>query len=336
MSVSVKAWVCEKPGEPMHEREVELPALGPDDVEIKIKACGICSSDMMILKAPVQIPPYQFPLVAGHEGVGYITQVGPQIKHLKVGDAVGVGLQRDCCRFCSSCREGDDIVCLQRTLLFAEGNVGCFGEKVRTNARFAYKLPEGMDMIQAAPLMCAGITSFTPFRVHNVKAGDRVGIVGIGGLGHLAIQFANRFGCEVYAFSSSPDKEAEAKKYGAHHFVTDYKTVSNKIDFLLVTATGKLDWAGLIGTLAKRGKLVCVALSRDQITVEPMTLISKSISLHGSAAGGSYYCADMLEFVKLHNIQTHVEVLPFNQVNEGIEKIAKAKMFGRLVLVRDD
>eukprot|EP00128_Syssomonas_multiformis_P000399 Colp12_sorted_trinity150504_noHs@1218 len=332
------AWIGSAPGARVEQGEIELPPLRATDVEVEIKACGICSSDIDILRAPMAIPPYQFPLVAGHEGVGVVSAVGELVSHVKVGDVVGCGVYRNSCNTCEACASGKDNTCPQRHLMFAKGSSGCFAQFVRLDGRYAIPIPHGLDMKYAGPLMCAGLTTFAPFRNHNVKPGDRVGVVGIGGLGHLSIQFAKAFGCEVYAFSSSADKEHECRKLGAHHYVNladegALASVALKLDFLMVTAAGgNVNWKALMNTLGADGKMILMGISMQDIAVSPFALIGFQRSIVGSAAGSRAHAIDMLNFALLHNIRPLVEEFPASQVNEAMDKVKKNQVRYRAVI----
>jgi len=324
----------------LKESSYQAGNLGEQEVEVQIKACGVCFSDVGILRAPMEIPPYKFPLIAGHEGAGVISAVGSLVKSVKVGDRVGVSVFRGSCHRCRACLSGRNNVCAAAELLFAAGKPGCFGEYVRIDSNFVVKLPESMTLEQAAPLMCAGVTSFSPFRKHNVKAGDRVGVIGIGGLGHLSLQFARAFGCEVYALSSSEDKKDEALKLGAHHFVNTkspdaLKSLTGTLDFLMLTASGSnMDWKGLINTLAADGKMICMGIVHNDIPVSVMDLIMGQRSIVGSAAGSLDNALDMVNFAAFHNIKPMIQTFPFNQINDVMDKVIQNKVNYRAVLLR--
>jgi len=228
-------------------------------------------------------------------------------------------------------------------MMFAKNNKGCLAEYVRINSKFVFPIPAGIDVLHAGPLMCAGTTTFAPFREHNIKSGEKVGVVGIGGLGHLAIQFAKAFGCDVWGFSSSADKEAEVKGFGAHHFIntTDEastKTAVNQLDFLLMTAGGSrgVSWPYLLSTLAPNGTLVIMgAASHEDIPVNPFALVMGQKRVAGSAAGSSALTADMLNFSALHKIKPVVEVFPSSKINDAFDKVKKGTIRYRAVVKID-
>jgi len=311
--------------------------LGSNDVEVKIKLCGVCASDIMLLKH--QIPGYPHPLVAGHEGVGIVTEIGSGVKSLKPGDRVGVGVYRNCCKNCQYCFNGDNNLCSTKALTFMGGNSGAFADIMRLDAQFAVPIPEGISDADAAPLMCAGHTTFTPFRKHNVKVGDKVGIVGIGGLGHLSIQYANKLGCEVYVISGSTDKEKESRSLGAHHFVNSkdlksFDAVKGTFNFLMVTASGSgLPWPQLLSSMAPDGKVILMGAGLEPIPIPSFSLIASQISIVGSAAGTSSSLREMLQFSSKHNIKPMVQTFPFEQINEVLAAVSAGSVRYRAVLV---
>jgi len=282
---------------------------------------------------------YEYPIVAGHEGVGIIEVVGSCVSHLKVGDRVGVGIYRECCGNCLDCAEGRTNLCFQKKMMFAGTNKGCFSEHMRLEGKFAFKLPEGIKAEEAGPLMCAGATVFAPFRNHTVKPGQSVGVVGIGGLGHLSLQVARAFGCQVYAFSTSIDKEQECRSLGANIFIntTDpasKASVIGKLDFLMMTASGKgVDYKYLMTTLAPGGKMIVMGASGlEDIPVSPVDLILGQKSLCGSAGGSHAIYIDMLKFCALHNIKPIIQTWPVAQINEAIASVKSGKIRYRAVV----
>jgi len=336
-----KAWICHKGATPLVHDSVTLPPLSSTQVHVKIRACGICKSDVDILMGAYdKYGRYPYPICAGHEGVGEVLEIGSHVKILKVGDIVGMGVYRECCGACLDCAEGRTNLCIQKKLIFQGGEIGCFSEFVRIEEKFAFKIPEGIKIEHAGPLMCAGITVFAPFRNHNIKAGDRVGVVGIGGLGHLALQIAKAFGCEVSAFSTSSDKEAESKQFGAHHFYntkddSSKKSAIGKHDFVLMTAGGPdVDYKYLMATLAPGGKLIIMGVSGlSDILVSPADLIMNQKTLCGSAAGSQAISLDVLRFCALHNISPTIQTWPVSSISDAIETVKSGKIRYRAVVL---
>lgn len=267
-------------------------SLPPDQVSVRIECCGLCSSDIDAMTKYAHM--YQFPLVAGHEGIGEIIEKGALVKHLKVGQRVGIGVYRSSCGSCLFCTTGQNNLCALKELMFMEGKMGAFAEVVRIKAEFAIPIPDGIESIYAAPLMCAGVTTFAAYRRFNIQAGQRVGVLGIGGLGHLALQFGVKFGCEVIALSTSIDKQDYCKSINVHHFINimnehEIKPLFGSLDYLLVTASGdSLDYRALLGLLAPNGKLVLMGVSFKEQTISPAQLLVGQKSICGCAAGSTY------------------------------------------------
>jgi len=238
---TVRAWAARSQGAPLELTNVSLPPLSDDSVEVRILACGLCASDCDALGPMGAL--YRHPLVVGHEGVGVVTEVGRLVRHLRAGQRVGIGVYRGACAACLYCTAGQNNLCALKELMFMNGSHGAFAESVRIRADFAIPIPEAIATEHAGPLLCAGVAVFAPFRRHAIQPGARVGVLGIGGLGHLALQVASKMGCEVVALSTSGDKAAAARELGAHRFVNlmreeEIKPVHGTIDYLFVTASG--------------------------------------------------------------------------------------------------
>jgi uncharacterized zinc-type alcohol dehydrogenase-like protein len=347
-NIEVRAWSCAEAKQALTEVKynINVADLKSQQVIVKVHYCGICASDIGILNAPFKIPIYPFPLVAGHEGVGEVIAVGEKAakdNKLKVGDRVGLGVYRHACGECRECLSGNDNQCAEKALMFAMGQQGAFADHMIIDARFAFKIPDAIKTEDAGPLMCAGLTTYSPFRVHNVRPGDTVGVVGIGGLGHLAIQWARKWGCKVYAFSSGADKEALAKELGAHVYIDTssgaeaYAAAKKQINFMMVTASGKTPYKELLSTLKPFGKLILMGLSYDPIPVSSAELVTGgALSIVGSAAGSSLDANDMLQFAALHGIRPMVEVAPISAINDMISKVAQNKVRFRGVVKHDN
>jgi uncharacterized zinc-type alcohol dehydrogenase-like protein len=329
----IKGYVAKSAHAKLELFEYEPKPLGTDDVEISISHCGVCHSDLHLINNDWGFSRY--PFIPGHELVGLVTQVGDHVKHLQTGDRVGVGWQRGACMTCELCMSGRHNLCAQSQATCV-GNHGGFATGIRVDSRFAVKIPSGLKSENAGPLFCAGVTSFSPFLTHEVRATHRVGIVGIGGLGHLAVKFARAFGCEVTCFSSSPDKADEALSMGAHNFVSskDKKEMSkfqSRLDFIISTANADLDWESFLATLRPNGKLCFVGVPPNPIKIPVMNIIeSKSVS--ASPIGSPVEIAIMLEFCERHHIEAMTEVVPMSQVNEAMKRVAENKVRYRMVL----
>jgi alcohol/geraniol dehydrogenase (NADP+) len=311
----------------------EPAALGPFDVEIGITHCGICHSDLHLIDNDWGISAY--PLVPGHEIVGKVARRGSQVTHLEAGTRVGVGWQRSSCGACEWCRRGAQTCCSQQQATCV-GHHGGFANRIVVDSRFAFPIPEALPAETAAPLLCGGATVYTPMR-NWARPDSRVGVIGIGGLGHLALQFAHAFGCEVTAFSTSPEKETEAREFGAHNFVVSggpngLKPLRGSLDILLTTIPADLNWAEWMQLLRPRGALVFVGASPGAITLAPMGLIMGQNSVTGSAIGDPGGIVEMLDFAARHGIQAKTEVLPLDQVNTALDKVRNNTARYRMVL----
>jgi len=283
---------------------------------------------------------YPYPMVAGHEGVGIVTVAGKRVTHIKVGSRVGLGVYRGCCNACLECNTGKSNLCAQKGMMFAAGHKGTFAEYVRIKAQFAFPIPDGFkDLEVVGPLMCAGVTTFAPFMNHNIRPGQKVAISGVGGLGHLAIQFARAFGCEVYALSSSADKRESILKLGAHFFVDtkkdpDLLTVTNRFDFIMATTSGPdVNWKAMMNSLAPGGNLILMGFPGfTDIGISPVSLILQQKTVCGSASGSAGAAIEMLRFAALHNITPQVEKFAFSEVNEVMNKVKNNQVRYRAVL----
>jgi uncharacterized zinc-type alcohol dehydrogenase-like protein len=281
----------------------------------------------------------QFPLVPGHEISGRIVAAGPKVKNVKVGDRVGVGWFSGSCMSCHDCMDGDHNLCAGQEGVIV-GRHGGFAERVRAHWAWAVPLPEGVDAAKAGPLFCGGITVFNPIVQCGVQPTDRVGVVGVGGLGHLAIQFLNKWGCEVTAFSSSASKKEELRRLGAHHVVDSrdpeqLKPLARSLDFILVTVNVPLDWNAYIETLAPRGRLHYVGAVLEPLNVGVFPLLVGQRSISASPLGSPATTAQMLEFCSRHDIAPVVEEFPMSKVNEALAHVESGKARYRVVLKND-
>lgn len=334
--MTIKAYAALTLGGKLEPFEYDLGKLGADQVEIDISSCGVCHSDLSMLNNAWQMSEY--PLVPGHEIVGKIGAVGERVANLKPGQNVGLGWFSKSCMMCSECMSGNYNLCPTAEGIII-GRHGGFANKVRADKAWVIPLPEGINVATAGPLFCGGITVFNPIIQNDIRPTDRVGVVGIGGLGHMALLFLKAWGCEVTAFSSSPDKEDEARELGAHHFVSTHDTdsidkLSNSLNMILVTANADLNWDAYINVLRPKGKLHIVGAAPSvSVTVFPMILGQKSIG--GSPLGSPATMATMLEFAARHSISPVTETLPMSKVNDAMEKLRTGKPRFRLVLEND-
>jgi uncharacterized zinc-type alcohol dehydrogenase-like protein len=308
--------------------------LGPQEVEIAITHCGICHSDLHLISNDWGIS--QYPFIPGHEVVGTVAAVGSDVKMHKVGDRVGLGWQSNSCGECEWCMKGMENLCPAQEATCVHRNGG-YAERVRANARFAIPVPEALSSEHAAPLLCGGITVYSPLRMHGINPSSRVGVVGIGGLGHLAIQFARVFGANVTAFSSSAGKEEEVRALGAHHFVNTreskaMKEVAGTQDFLLTTINADQDWGTYIQALRPTGTLCFVGVPPSPIALQAFPLIAGLRSVTGSPIGSPHMLREMMDVAARHGVKATTESFPMAKANEAIEKVKKNKVRYRAVL----
>jgi alcohol/geraniol dehydrogenase (NADP+) len=311
--------------------------LGPEEVEIKVTHCGICRSDLSMLDNEWGLSKY--PLVLGHEVIGTVAALGEEAKGLEIGQHVGLGWSAHSCLSCHQCLSGHHNLCpsVQATIV---GRHGGFADRVRAQWAWVRPIPGGLDLAAAGPLLCGGVTVFAPFVVHNVPSTARVGIIGIGGLGHMALQFANKWGCEVHAFTTSDSKTAEASRLGAHyvHNTRDgaaLKGISGRLDLIISTVNAGLDVPGFLDTLAPNGCLHNVGAVPNPLPVPAFSLIAGQKSVAGSPSGSPTVIDEMLEFSARHSIAPITEMFPMSKVNDALEHSRSGKARYRIVLEND-
>ena len=330
----VKGYAATEPGGELKAFEYELGPLGDHQVDIKVEYCGICHSDLSMLDNDFGLT--QYPFVPGHEIVGRVDAIGANAKGVTVGQRVGLGWYAGSCMTCEWCMSGNHNLCPSAEMTII-GRHGGFADKVRAEAALVVPLPEQIEAETAGPLFCAGITVFNPIVQLDIKPTDRVGVIGIGGLGHMALRFVDAWGCEVTAFSTSPEKEAEAREFGADHFVNSrdpkaLEEIAGSFALILSTVSASLDWNAYIAALRPKGRLHIVGVVPQPVSVEviPMLLGQKSVTY--SSGGSPATTAKMLEFAVRHRIQPTIETFKFSQINDAMEKLRNGKPRYRLVL----
>jgi uncharacterized zinc-type alcohol dehydrogenase-like protein len=330
-------YAASAPKAPLQPFTFDLGELGPEEVEIQVTHCGICHSDLSMLDNEWGMS--QYPFVPGHEAVGTVIALGTQAKGLKLGQRVGIGWSARSCLHCHECLSGDHNLCAtnQGTIV---GRYGGFADRLRCQWPWARPLPDELDLATTGPLLCGGITVFAPFLAYDIPPTARVGVIGIGGLGHMALQFANKWGCEVHAFTTSDNKEAEARKLGAH-FVHNTKNegtlkkISRSLDLIISTINVPLDVPALLDTLAPKGRLHVVGAVLKPLEVPAFGLISGQKSISGSPTGGPAAMSEMLAFSARHSIAPITETFPMSRVNDALEHLRSGKARYRIVLVND-
>jgi uncharacterized zinc-type alcohol dehydrogenase-like protein len=316
---------------------------GPRDVLIEILYCGVCHSD--IHQARDEWGGSIFPMVPGHEIVGRVARVGSQVTRFKVGELAGVGTIVDSCRVCESCREGLEQYCAKHVSWTYNGTeqdqktptYGGYSSHIVADERFTLEISPKLPPANVAPLLCAGITTYSPLRHFNVGPGQKVGIVGLGGLGHMAVKLAASMGAEVTVFSTSKTKEQDARRLGAHEFVVsldpkNFAALTNRFDFILDAVSAPHDVNAYLNLLRRDGVMVMVGVPTKPLEVQAFSLILKRRKLTGSGVGGLRETQEMLDYCAAHNITADIEVIPIRQVNEAYDRTLKGDVRYRFVI----
>ncbi|QDU70403.1 NADPH-dependent aldehyde reductase Ahr [Mucisphaera calidilacus] len=328
-----KAYAAAEAGGAFEAFEYDPGELKAGEVELEVISSGICHSDLSMVNNDWGMTTY--PFVGGHEVIGKIVAVGDAVEHLSVGQVAGLGWFSNACMHCQQCMSGDHNLCGSSEATIV-GRHGGFADRVRGHANSVVPLPEGVDPMKAGPLFCGGITVFNPMVQFDVRPTDRVGVIGIGGLGHLALQFLSKWGCEVTAFTSSESKAEEARGLGAHHIANSrdpesFKSIAGSLDFVISTVNVSLDWPSYLETLSPKGRLHVVGAAPDvTLPVFPMILGQKSLG--GSPVGSPSVIATMLDFAARHGIEPMTERYPMAEINEAFEKLRSGSPRYRLVL----
>ncbi len=333
----IRAYAAFEAGGELKPFEYDPGELAHNEVEIDVDFCGICHSDLSMVDNEWGIA--QYPLVPGHEVVGTVAARGENVLNLEVGDTVGLGWHAGYCMSCGNCMQGDHNLCSN-----AEGTIighhGGFADKVRAQAASVIKLPEGMDLESAGPLFCGGITVFNPLIQFGIKPTDSVAVIGIGGLGHMALQFFNAWGCQVTAFTSSEAKTKEALELGAHRIINSrdseaLEAATGQFDLVLSTVNAKMDWNKYVATLKTRGRLHLVGATLEPLDLQLFPLLMGQRSVSASPVGSPANIARMLEFAVRHDIQPIIENFQFDQINEAFTHLRSGRARYRIVLSRE-
>jgi uncharacterized zinc-type alcohol dehydrogenase-like protein len=338
-----KSYAAQKAGDTLAPFDFERRNPGPHDVEIDILYCGVCHTDIHFINNDWGISIY--PMVPGHEIIGKVVSVGEHVKKLKPGDTAGVGCLVDSCRDCEYCNEGLEQHCANgATYTYSvyerDGKTiaqGGYSSKIVVDERFVLKVDEKLPPEKAAPLLCAGITTYSPLKQWNVGKGHKLAIIGLGGLGHMAIKFGVAFGADVTVLSTHESKRADALKLGAHNFVvtTDeeqLKAVANSFDFILDTLSATHDYNMYIGLLKTGGTLICVGLPVEPMHVPSFNIVFTRKCIAGSLIGGLPETQEMLDYCAEKNITADVEVIPIQKINEAYKRMLNSDVKYRFVI----
>ena len=341
--IPVNSYAAMSSNTPLEAYNFERRAVGPDDVQIDILFCGVCHSDLHQVKN--EWGGSQYPMVPGHEIVGKVLTVGTNVTKFKVGDLAGVGVMVDSCKTCKTCTQDLEQYC-------EEGFVGTYNNKERNSDKitmggystkivvdeyYTFKIAPTLPLAAVAPLLCAGITTYSPLVYAGVKKGMKVAVVGLGGLGHMGVKFAVSFGAEVTVISTSPSKEADAKKLGATHFLvsTDKEAMSkynSYFDVILDAISANHDYTTYLNLLGIDGKLMVVGLPIESPKVQPFSLVTNRRSVIGSCIGGMKETQEMLDYCAEHNIVSEIEVIPMQKINEAYDRMLKGDVKYRFVI----
>lgn len=330
-------------GEPLSPMTIERREPGPHDVVIEILYCGVCHSD--IHQARDEWSGALFPMVPGHEIVGRVARLGGEALKFKVGDLAGVGCLVDSCRTCTPCTEGLEQFCEKGAAVTYNGTemdrktltYGGYSTQIVVDERYALRIPGGLDPAGAAPLLCAGITTYSPLRQWGCKPGDRVGVVGLGGLGHMAVKLAASMGASVTVLSTSGEKEADARRLGATDFAVTkggavFRKLAGQMDLIIDTVSAQHDYNEYLGLLRPLGAMVVVGVPTQPSPVHAFSLIGGSKRLAGSMIGGIAETQEMLDHCAKHGIVSDIELIPIHKINEAYERVVTADVRYRFVI----
>ena len=343
MATKTPAYATQSATAPLAAFSIERRDPGPNDVAFDVMFCGVCHSD--IHQARNEWGNSQYPMVPGHEIIGRVTKVGAKVKKFAVGDIAGVGCMVDSCGDCAPCRAGSEQYCAKgcaQTYNSTEMDrktptYGGYSKHLVVDERFMLKIPAGLDPAAAAPLLCAGITTYAPLREFNCKAGDKVGVVGLGGLGHMAVKLAASMGAEVTLFSTSASKEADARRLGATGFVlskdpANLAKLGGTFDLIIDTVSAPHDYNAYLGMLKPKATMVLVGAPPEPSAISCFSLIVGGKRLAGSMIGGVPQTQEMLDHCAKHNIVSDIELIPMEKINEAYTRMMKADVKYRFVI----
>lgn len=334
----IRSYAALEAGQPLQPYDYDAGELKAHEVEVKVEYCGVCHSDLSMIDN--EWGGAKYPLIAGHEVIGTITQLGSEARGLEVGQRVGIGWTADSCQHCDCCIGGKQVLCQNGTTATIVGHAGGFAETVRAGWQWVIPVPDDLNPEVAGPLLCGGITVFDPLLRHNIQGVHKVGVIGIGGLGHIAIKLAKAWGCEVTAFSSSPDKTQEILDMGAHQVINSrdkdqLKALRGQFDLIINTINVSLDWIPYFAALAPEGKFHTVGVVLEPLAVPAGVLIGGAKVVTGSPTGSPLALRQLLRFAARTQVEPTVEVFPMSQINEAIQHLRDGKARYRVVLKAD-
>lgn len=340
---SIKAYLANQAKSPLEPGMIHRRNPKPLDVVIQITHCGVCHSD--VHQARGEWGEGIFPMVPGHEIIGNVIEVGDQVSKFKVGDRVGVGCLVDACRSCQSCHEHEEQYCENGFVLTYNGyekdnttpTYGGYSSHIVVDQDFVLSIPVSLSSEHAAPLLCAGITTYSPLKHWNIQAGDQVAVLGLGGLGHMGVKFAVAMGAEVTVISTSPEKEKDARLFGAKHFIcskdeNQMQAFSHYFKLILNTVGADIDLSRYLQLLNLNGTLVCVGVPEKPLSLSPRDLIFKRRQLAGSLIGGLKQTQEMLNYCGAHQIQPEIELIPIQDINHAYDRMIKNDVRYRFVI----
>lgn len=336
----IRSYAAMQQGQPLQPYQYDAGELKAHEVEVKVEYCGVCHSDLSMIDN--EWGSAEYPLIAGHEVIGTIAALGSEAQHkgLQLGQRVGIGWTADSCQHCDSCIGGKQILCQNGITATIVGHAGGFAETVRAGWQWVIPVPDDLNPEVAGPLLCGGITVFDPLLRHNIQGIHKVGVIGIGGLGHMAIKLVKAWGCEVTAFSSSPDKTQEILEMGATQVVNSrdkaqLDALQGQFDLIINTINVSLDWMPYFAALAPEGKFHTVGVVLEPIAVPAFTLIGGAKAVTGSPTGSPLALRQLLRFAARTQVAPTVEVFPMSKINEALQHLRDGKARYRVVLKAD-
>lgn len=342
--IATKGYAAHSKEDLLQPWSFERREVGADDVLIDILYCGICHSDIHQVRS--EWGPAIYPIVPGHEIVGRITAVGKNVSKFKAGDLAGIGCMVNSCKHCNSCNEGQEQFCDNKQTVWTYNSrekdgetvtYGGYSNKIVCDQNFVLHVSDKLDLKAVAPLLCAGITTYSPLRKWNVGKGHKVGVLGLGGLGHMAVKFAASFGAEVTMLSTSPTKEADAKRLGAHKFVLtkdpeQVKQLAGYFDFIIDTVSAPHDYNMYLQMLKTNGAHICVGLPPEPLSIQGNSLMRGNRVLTASSIGGIPETQEMLDYCAEHGIVSDIELIDIKEVNDAYERVLKSDVKYRFVI----